>query len=543
MEEARLQQGLMQLVNAELLYQRGLPPQAQYTFKHVLIQEAAYQSVLRSTRRQYHRQISQVLEERFPETRETHPELLAHHYVEAGLAAQAVPYWRRAGQCAIERSASLEAISHLTKGLEVLKTLPATPERNQQELSLQLALGMPLLMAKGHTAPEVEHAYRRAQELCQQVEENSQLFSALVGLWRFYLNRAWLQAARERAEQCFSLAERTQDPTLLQEAHLMLGSTLFFLGDLGSALRHLEQGITLYNPRKSRSLTLNRGTDPGVVCLSRVSWALWMLGYPDQALAKCKESLALAQESSHAYSLGFALHYAAGLHQYRREVELVQERAEAAIALSSEQGFIQWLGGGRIWLGWTLVKRGAVEEGVTHILEGQGTKRAMGSELGMPHNLSMLVEGYAKGGQIEEGLRVVAEALAVAQKNAECHHEAELYRLKGELLLQQAVRRDAPPAIPTDILLVTPTEREGATSASPLQAEAENCFRQALDVARYQQAKSLELRAAMSLSRLWRMQGKQVEARELLAEVYYWFTEGFDTPDLQEARALLEALA
>jgi hypothetical protein len=155
----------------------------------------------------------------------------------------------------------------------------------------------------------------------------------------------------------------------------------------------------------------------------------------------------------------------------------------------------------------------------------------------------MLVEGYAKGGQIEEGLRVVAEALAVAQKNAECHHEAELYRLKGELLLQQAVRRDAPPAIPTDILLVTPTEREGATSASPLQAEAENCFRQALDVARYQQAKSLELRAAMSLSRLWRMQGKQVEARELLAEVYYWFTEGFDTPDLQEARALLEALA
>ena len=217
--EEALRRSLAHLQAAEFLYELHLFPEHVYTFKHALTQEVAYQSLLQRTRQQYHQQIAQVLDERFPDTIATQPELLAHHYTEAGLSAQAVPYWQRAGQRAIERSANVEAISHLTKGLEVLKTLPETPERNQQELTLQLALGAPLLMIKGHAAPEVEHAYTRAQELCQQVGDSPQLFSALVGLWRFYLNRARLQTARELAEQCFALAQRVQDPALLQEAH------------------------------------------------------------------------------------------------------------------------------------------------------------------------------------------------------------------------------------------------------------------------------------------------------------------------------------
>ena len=241
-------------MDAELLYQRGVPPQVTYVFKHALIQETAYQSLLKSKRQQYHQQTVHILEQHFPEIAETRPELLAYHYTEAGLPAQAVPYWQRAGQRAVERSANVEAISHFTKGLELLKTLPETPERTQQELTLQLAMGAPLLMIKGHTAPEVEHAYTRAYELCQQVGDSPQRFSALVGLWRFYFSQARLQTARELAEQCFTLAQRLQDPALLQEAHLMLGSTLFHLGELVSAQRTWNKELLSMIPSKAAPL-------------------------------------------------------------------------------------------------------------------------------------------------------------------------------------------------------------------------------------------------------------------------------------------------
>jgi predicted ATPase/class 3 adenylate cyclase len=537
MDEATLQQGLMQLVDAELLYQRGLPPQARYSFKHVLIQDAAYQSLLRSTRRQYHRQIAQVLEERLPETRETHPELLAHHYTAAGLAAKAVSYWQRAGQRAIERSAHVEAISHLTKGLELLKTLPDTPERAQHELTLQLALGAPLLMIKGHTAPEVEHAYSRARELCLQVGESPHLFSALVGLWRFYLNRARFQTARELGEQCFALAQNAASPTLLQEAHMMLGSTLFYLGEPVSARSHLEQGIALYNSEHSRSRAFSSGTDPGVACLSWAAWTLWMLGYPERALTKIQEALTLAQELSHAYSLCLALHYASTLHTWRREVQLAQEKAEAVIAVSSEQGFVRWLAGGMIRRGWIMAEQGSPEEGIVQLRQGLATWQAIGGELGLPSFLALLAEAYKRVGQAEEGLRVLADALAAAHRNAQHYYDAELYRLKGELLLQQVVGGSLQTAY-------TDTSRValGPTHASLPQTEAESSFRQAIEVARHQDAKSLELRAIMSLSRLWQQQGRRAEARQMLAGIYGWFTEGFGGLDLQEAKALLEAL-
>jgi predicted ATPase len=338
LDEETLQQALARLVEAELLYQRGVPPQATYLFKHALIQEAAYQSLLKSTRQQYHQRIAQVLEEQFPETAETQPELLAYHYTEAGLTEQAIPYWQQAGQRALERSAYVEAISHLTKGLEVLKTLPDTPERTRQELTLQMILAPPLMAAKGLAAPEVERAYTRALVLCRQVGETPQLFSVLVGLWRFHAVRAEYQTAHELEERLLRLAQSVQDPALLLEAHRPPGQTLFCLGELVQARAHLEQALALYNPAQHRSHAVLYGNDAGVMCLSWLSWTLWVLGYPDRALERSHEALTLAQELAHPPSLAAGLHFAFMFHQLRREGPATQERAEALMTLSTEQG-------------------------------------------------------------------------------------------------------------------------------------------------------------------------------------------------------------
>jgi predicted ATPase len=515
-DEETLRQGLQQLVAAEFLYQQGLPPQATYLFKHALIQDAAYQSLLRSTRQQYHRHIAQVLEARFLELCETQPEWLAHHYTEAGLGGQAIPYWQRAGQRAIERSAHVEAISHLTKGLEVLKTLPDTPERTQHELTLHTALGVPLRATKGLAAPEVGQVYARARELCQQVEETPQLFPVLRGLWEFYELQGELQTAHELGEQLLTLAQRVRELELLLVAHNVLGDTLVWLGEFAGARAHLEQGITLYTPQQHRSHAFLYGYDSGVHGLSFGAWALWYLGYPDQALRRIHDALTLAQELSHPFSLAFALAFAAWLHQLRREGQATQEGAAAAMALSTDQGFPFWGAWGTILRGWALAEQGQSTEGIAQMRQGIAAWRATGAELQRPYYLALLAEAYGRAGQAAEGLRVLAEALTAVHNTGERQHEAELYRLKGELRLQQDV---------------------------PDAHEAERCLRQAVDVACRQQAKSLELRAAVSLARLWQQQGKRAEAHELLAPIYGWFTEGFDTADLQEAKALLDALA
>jgi predicted ATPase len=512
-DELTLQQGLAQLVDAELVYQRGLPPRSRYIFKHALIQDTAYQSLLKSTRQQYHQRIAQVLVAQFPKIAEVQPELVAHHYTEAGLNELAVRYWQRAGQQAIEQSANLEAISHLTKGREVLQTLPETPERLQQELTFHIALGTPLVVTKGYGAAEVEQCYTRAWELCQQVGESPQLFLALWGLYRFYLLRAGLQAAQELGGQLLSLAQRMQDPALLLEAHGALWQTCFWLGEFPLAQVQMEQGIALYDIKQHHSHAFLYGRDPGVDCYSYAAVVLWFLGYPDQALKRKNEALTLAQELSHPFSLTFALGFAGFLHTFRREGQATQEYAEATMALSAEQGFTHWLAHSMIFRGWALAEQG--EEGTAQIRQGIDTWRAAGDELARPACLALLAEAYAKGGQPEEGLSALAEALTVAHKTGERFCEAELYRLQGELLLTRPTRQTA---------------------------EAEACFHQALDIARRQQTKSLELRAAMSLARLWQRQGNRDAARKLLAEIYGWFTEGFDTADLQEAKALLTEL-
>jgi predicted ATPase len=513
--EDTLQQGLRQLVEAELLYQRGMPPQATYMFKHALIQDTAYQSLLKSTRQQYHQRIAQVLEAQFPETAETQPELLAHHYTEAGLPEPAVGYWQRAGERSGQRSAYVEAINYLTKGVEVLKTLPNTPERAQRELDMQTTLAVSLMATQGYSAPEVERVYARARELCGQVGETPQIFPVLHGLWRYYAVRADFQTARQLVEQFLSLAQRAHDPTLLVEPHRALGTTLFWLGELTAARAHLAQAVALYNPQQRRAHTVLYGQDPAVAALSHAALALWCLGYPDQALQTIHEALTRAREPAHPFTLAYALCFAGELHQLRREVQAAQERAEAEIALCTEQGFALYLARTTVLRGWALAEQGQWEEGMGQMRQGLSAYQGTGAEQIRPYCLGLLAETCREAGQAEEGLGVLAEALAVVHSTGERVYEAELDRLKGELLLVLSLDH---------------------------QGEAETCFHQALAVARRQQAKSLELRAAMSLSRLWQQQGKHAAAREMLAEVYRWFTEGFDTADLQEAKALLEAL-
>ena len=379
--EVTLQKGLDELVEAELLYQRGLPPQARYFFKHALIQEAAYQSLLKSKRQQYHQKIALVLEERFPETVETQPELLAHHYTVAGLRKQAIVYWQRAGQRAVQHSANIEAVSHLTKGLELLKTLPDTPDRTQQELTLQIAIGAPLRITKGFASPEVERVYARARELSQQIGETPQLFPVLRGLGGFYLARADFQTAHKLGEQCLRLAQSIQDPALLLQAHYLLGATLFCQGDIALAREHVEQGIALYNPKQHSSHAFLYGQDPGVACLFWTAWALWFLGYPDQALRRSHEAVTLAQELTHPYSLAIALNVVAFLHQFRREGHAAQEHAEASVTLSNDGGFGFILAMGIILLGWAMAEQGQGKEGIEQMRQGLASWQATGAEL------------------------------------------------------------------------------------------------------------------------------------------------------------------
>jgi len=515
-EESTLQDRLGQLVGAELLYQRGRPPRAKYMFKHALIQDAAYASLLKRTRQQYHQQIARMLEAEFPDTVEAEPELVAHHYTEAGLNEQAVAYWLRAGKRAAQRSANVEAINHLNKGLEVLMTLPDTLERARQELDLQITLGPVLMAVKGFASPDTERAYARARELCQQVGETPQLFPVLHGLWRFHMVRAQFQATRELAEQLFGLAQSAEDLALLLEAHRVMGQTMYWLGEMAAAREHFQQGIALYDPQQHRSHAFVYGQDPGVYCLGFAAWATWMLGHSDQALHGINEALTLAQELDHPFSLAFALTMAATVRQFRGEAQAVREGAEELVALSTERGFAFWLAHGKILQGWAVAAQGEGADGIAQMRQGLVAYRATGAKLDVPYFLSLLAAGYGKMGQPEEGLTTLGEALATVADTGESIWEAELHRPKGELLLMQEGQK---------------------------VAEAEECFQKALHIARRQQEKSLELRATMSLSRLWQQQGKQKEAHQLLSEIYGWFTEGFDTADLQEAKALLEELA
>jgi len=520
-DESALQERLTRLVDAELLYQRGRPPRAKYFFRHALIQDAAYESLLRSVRQHYHQQIAQLFEKAFSDMVEAQPEGVAHHYTEAGLAEQAIPYWLKAGEQAVKRSANVEAVGHLTQGLDLIDSLPVTPERVQLELKLHATRGAPLVATKGYADPEVEESFVRMRELCEQLGTPPQLFPVLFRLRSFYMVRSELDKARELGDQLLRLAEDTQDPGLLLEAHYALGATLFYAGEFVSAQQHLEQTATLYDAEAHRPHSFMYGQDPKVAAHSHEAVALQRLGFLDQALIKAEAAIALAKKVQHPFSLGLALDFAATLHQFRRDAEATREQAELAISLSTEMGFPFWLAFGTIMRGWALAVQGEGDAGITLIRRGLAGYTATGAGLARTYFLCLLAEASGEAGHTEEGLGAIAEALDIAERTGEHEHETSLYRLKGDLTLNLS-GEDVPTA--------------------NAQATAEACYLKAIDIARSQKAKQPELQAIMSLCRLRQQQSRQPEAREMLAEIYNWFTEGFDTKDLREAKELLEEL-
>jgi class 3 adenylate cyclase/predicted ATPase len=516
LDDGTLQHSLVQLVRAGFLYQRGAAPHATYLFKHSLFRDAAYESLLKRRRQQYHVKIAQVLEARFPEIAETQPELVAHHCAAAGLGEQAISYWHRAAERANQGSAYVEAITQLHRGLELVKTLPETTERACRELDLQTALGTALRASKGYTAPEVRQAYARAHELCERVGDTPQLFRVLRGLHSFYYVRGELQTARQLAEQLLSLAQRTRDAIPRTLAHYALGAILFYQGEFVPAREQLEQGMTLYDSQDHRTSVRLFGFDTGVITLGHLAWTLWSLGYPNQALQRIDKALTLARQVSHPLTLAFALNWVINVWGCCRWSDAAYlSLMEELVELSQTQGFPYWLALGMIKRGWALAIQGYREEGCALTRKGVEDYRRMGPEVGMPRVNALHAELFVEEVGVEEGLRLVAEGLRMAHENGDRHWEAELHRVRGELLL-----------------------RRGADDS-----QVEACFNRAIEIARRQQAKSFELRAAMSRARGLRTQGKTAKARRLLQEVYDWFTEGFDTPDLMEAEALLQELS
>jgi predicted ATPase len=487
---------------------------AQYGFRHAFYHEVCYERVPVARRAQLHRQIGLRLEAGYGARAQEIAAELAMHFVQGREAQRAVQYFRLAGENALRRSAHQEAVGHFTAALELLAIRPETPERAQQELEVQIALGPVLMDTKGPAAPEVEQTYARARALCQQVGETPQLFSTLWGLCQCYRTRGALTTARELGEQLYQLAQREAAPTSLLEAHDQLGHTLFYLGEYAATRAHLEQAIALIDPAAQRAQALRHDVAPGVACLALAGPTLWCLGYPAQAVRRSQEALALAQELAHPSSLAEAQYWATFLYHRRREASVVQAQADALLTLSTAQGFPLWIGFGTCWRGWVLTTQGQSEAGLTQLRQGLAAVLATGQTLSQIC-LVLFAEAMGYAGQVEEGLRLLAEALTALEESQRGDLLAETYRLQGALLLRQAV---------------------------PDVAQAEACFHQALAIARRQQAKSWELRAATSLSRLWQQQSMRDEARELLAPIYGWFTEGFDTADLQEAKALLEEL-
>jgi len=488
-----------------------------YRFRHILFQRYLYNSLDEVERAHLHEAVGNTLEALYEDQTEATAAIagqLAWHFQEAGIAEKAIHYLRQAGERAVQLSAYQEGIAHLTRGLALLMAQPDSPERAQQELALELALGIAWQATKGY-GPEFEKAYTRARELCQRTGKTSQLCQVMGKLAIFHYVRAEHQRARELGEEALSLAQHAKDPLHVALGHWYLGFVLFCLGEYTTARAHLEQMISFYEPQQHhRSLVFLRGSDAGLSALAYDACCLWCLGYPDQALSRSREALALARELGHPMSLAEVLYFAGCLfNKMRRDAQALEGSSEELMPLSNEK-VPAWSGGGTTRRGEALAMLGQVQEGIAQMREGMAALQSVGVRCYLPGILCSLAEAQAKAGQPEEGLTTLAEALALVEETNEHYWEAELYRLKGELLLMQGD-----------------------------DAEAEASFYKAVEVARRQSAKSWELRATVSLCRLWRKQGRVDEARQMLAEIYNWFTEGFDTPDLQEARALLEELS
>ncbi len=502
------------LVRSEGTERLGQQPLSHYRFGHILFQKYLYQTLDAAERLYLHEAVGQALEEAYGEQADNVAVQLAHHFQMAGLTAKAVDYLYRAGLRAAWQAAHREAIVHFTQGIDLLLRAPRVAEGAQQELRLQIALGISLAAMKGWSSPEAGRTYDRARVLFEQSEDTSQLGSILWGQYVYNAVLGKLRTAHALGEQCLRLAQAQNDSFLLVVGHFAVGTPLFHLGELKPALTHWEQGMVAYRPETQRARIATYGLDYGVFCTAYAAHALWFLGFPDQALWRIQHALALAQDSGHPYSIAVAQSYAAMLHQLRREWQSVTNWANAILAGPAAHEFSYYAAWATVMLGWATVERGEVEAGIAQMQQGLDDLRVMESGLRENYYLALLAEAHARAGRVEVGLRLLDEAAAVTAEREERVTEAELHRLRGDLLQLQG---------------------------QP-DAQVEANYQRALDIARSQQAKSLELRAAAQLSRLWRRQGKTAAARQRLASIYNAFGEGLDTPDLQEAKALLTEL-
>jgi class 3 adenylate cyclase/predicted ATPase len=517
LDESGLQAELAKLARADILHPKGRPPRCSYVFKHALLEDALYNALVKGTRQQFHRRIGEALEVGFPQTAETQPELLGHHFTEASLLERAAGYWLKAGRRSRERSADREAIGHLTRGLALLDTLGQSRQRDGQELQLLTTLGPAYIGARGYAAPEVGPILRRAGELCQRIGDEQQLFGIMLGTWEWHLVRGDLRLCVDLAADGMALAERLDDPGVWMEALFMPGVTMFYRAQFADARACYEKAIASYDDReRTKSWAAYTGHNAGVTHRCYLALALWHLGYPDQALRVGREACELARAIGHAFSLGHAVDFMACLCQFCRLGADTQAAGEEELAIATEQGFPLWHALGILHKAAGMLLQGRREEALPLLRKGLNAFRATGAGVRVPYYLGMLADAYTQAGLFEDALQVLTEGLAVAEKNDDRFQEAELHRLKGELLLAE----------------------------SPDQAAAaEGCFRQAYATAGRQQSKAWELRATMSLARLWQRQGRGDEARAALGAIYSTYTEGFTTPDLVDATALLDSLA
>jgi predicted ATPase/class 3 adenylate cyclase len=512
----QLQSALDQLVASELVFRRGVPPVVTYSFKHALVQDTAYQSLLKSKRQQLHARIAQSLEERFPDRVHSEPEVLAHHYAEADLVARAIPYWLGAGRKAAERSADREAAAHLRKGLELVAQLPDPRERAEKELDLRIALGPVLMNIRGTAAPEVAEVYERAHELCGEVGGPEQTFPVLWGLWFHHYMSGQLRVAGEYANELIGVARGLPDTVFRLQGQHAAWMTRCALGELAVAQGHVEEGLGLYDlDRHASSAFVYGGHDAGVCGYSNGALICWLLGYSDRALHLAEDGVALARRLDQPFSSAQALCLKAMLHQLRGEPRAVAEGADELLALCVKHDLKAWARNAEMLKAWTLLGNALVDEGLRQFRQALDARRATGVTARQEYYLVLLAEALGCAGRPEPGLEAVTEALELIQSTEDRRWEALGHRVRGDLLLAASGRNDA---------------------------DAEAAFRCAIDVARTQEAKSLELRAATSLARLLADQDERQSARDLLAPVYGWFTEGFDTADLKDAKALLDAL-
>ncbi len=512
--ELDLNDALEQLCKAGLLLCSGMPPQATYAFKHALIQEAAYDSLLHRQRRIIHGRIADALEAQFPHTTATNPELLAYHFTVAELPEKAAAYWLKAGQRASERSANKEAVEHLEKGLAFVETLADTLNHKQLKLNLLLTLGATLINTKGPGHPEVQQTYFRARELCTTLAAAPQQFPAYWGLWRSCFH---LKTAHELADKLLSTAQAQEGSELRLQAHHAQWATLFNLGKLTECCRHIDAGMALYDPHRHPShATVYGGHDAKVCAHGEAALALWLLGFPDQAWQRAEQALGWAETLRHPPSLAHAYDYALMLYQYRREFARVLVHSETLIAFAAEKSLPHYHARGTVFRGWALAACGNPEMGIALLRQGIDAQRDTGIEDDFPVFLEMLAEVCYDIRRLDEGFDVLEEALTLAKQSGMRHWWAELYRRQGELLLARSDTQ---------------------------QAEAEICFREALRLAQRQCAKSLQLRVAMSLARLRLRQSRPDAAQEALTSILREFSEGWHTTDLREAKALLDTVS